>query len=227
MNAGRLLVVSGTGTSIGKTHFCEALLLVLAQKYRRVAGVKPIETGMGEATVSDAARLERVSSFHVKHFGYVFAEPLSPHLAAREIETPIRLDVLVPLIQAARVDADVLLVELPGGLFTPLSDTEVNADLARALNPDATFLVAPDRLGVLHEVLATHRAASTAAVDLDGIVLVVPERPDASTGLNAAELGRVLEVPVVAVVGRGTPEELAAQEELRSLGQRLWRAWAT
>ena len=76
--------------------------IVLPRIYPRVAGVKPIETGMGEATVSDAARLERVSSFHVKHFGYVFAEPLSPHLAARETDTPIRLDVLVPLIQAAR-----------------------------------------------------------------------------------------------------------------------------
>lgn len=225
MNAGRLLVVSGTGTEIGKTHFSEALLLALAQHYPRVAGVKPIETGMGEATVSDAARLERVSSFHVKHFGYVFAEPLSPHLAARESDTPIHLDVLVPLIQAARADADVLLVELPGGLFTPLSDTEVNADIVRALSPDATLLVAPDRLGVLHEVLSTHRAASTAAVDLDGIVLIAPERPDPSTGLNAGELGRVLDVPVVALVGRGSPEELANQDEVRSLGERLARAW--
>jgi dethiobiotin synthetase len=225
MNAGRLLVVSGTGTGIGKTHFSETLLLVLARHYRRVAGVKPIETGMGEATVSDAARLERVSSFHVKHFGYVFGEPLSPHLAARESETPIRLDVLVPLIHAARADADVILVELPGGLFTPLSDSEVNADLAKALSPDATLLVAQDRLGVLHEVLSTHRAASTVALSLDGIVLITPERPDPSTGLNAGELGRVLEVPVVALVGRGTPEELATQDEMRSLGERLSRAW--
>jgi dethiobiotin synthetase len=225
VNAGRLIVVSGTGTGIGKTHFSESLLLVLGHYYRRVAGVKPIETGMGEATVSDAARLERVSSFHVKHFGYVFDEPLSPHLASRETDTPIRLDVLVPLIHAARADADVILVELPGGLFTPLSDTEVNADLVRALGPDVTLLVAQDRLGVLHEVLSTHRAASTAAVDLDGIVLVVPDRPDASTGLNAGELGRVLEVPVVALVGRGTPHELANQDEMRSLGDRLARAW--
>jgi len=225
MNARRLLVVSGTGTGIGKTHFSEALLLALAHHYARVAGVKPIETGMGEATVSDAARLERVSSFHVKHFGYVFAEPLSPHLAARESDTPIRLDVLVPLIQAARDDADVILVELPGGLFTPLSDTEVNADIVRALSPDVTLLVASDRLGVLHEVLATHRAASTAAVDLDGIVLIAPDRPDPSTGLNAGELGRVLEVPVVALVGRGSPEELASQDEVRSFAERLSRAW--
>jgi dethiobiotin synthetase len=163
----------------------------------------------------------------VKHFGYVFAEPLSPHLAARESDTPIRLDVLVPLIQAARADADVILVELPGGLFTPLSDTEVNADIVRALQADATLLVAPDRLGVLHEVLSTHRAASTAAVDLDGIVLVAPERPDPSTGLNAGELARILEVPVVALVGRGTPEDLANQDEIRSLGDRLSRAWQT
>jgi dethiobiotin synthetase len=226
MTAGRLLVVAGTGTGIGKTHFSEALLIALSALYPRVAGVKPIETGMGEATVSDASRLERVSSFHVKHFGYVFAEPVSPHLAARESDTPIRLDVLVPLIQAAQAKADVLLVELPGGLFTPLSDTEVNADLVRTLTPDITLLVAPDRLGVLHEVLSTHRAASTAAVDLHGIVLMAPERADSSTGLNARELGRILEVPVVANVGRGRPHDLAGGADLRALGQRLANIWS-
>lgn len=225
MSAGRLLLIAGTGTGIGKTQVSEALLFVLSELYPRVAGVKPIETGMGEATISDTARLERASSFHVKPFGYTFAEPLSPHLAARETETPIRLDVLVPLIQAAQSDVDVLLVELPGGLFTPLSDTEVNADLVRALTPDITLLVAPDRLGVLHEVLATHRAASTAAVDLQGIVLVVPDRPDLSTGLNARELGRLLDVPVVATVGRGTPHELARHPGLRTLGERIAYAW--
>ncbi len=227
MTGGRLIMVSGTGTSIGKTHFSEALLLALGRLFRRVAGVKPIETGMGEATISDAARLERVSTFHVKHFGYVFAEPLSPHLAARETETPIRLDVLVPLIHAARATADVLLVELPGGLFSPLSDTEVNADLVRAANPDITLLVAPDRLGVLHEVISTHRAAATAAVDLHGIVLVAPDKPDASTGLNAAELARVVEVPVVATTRRAPPQELAAGEDLTLLCRRLRDAWRT
>jgi dethiobiotin synthetase len=225
VTAGRLIIVSGTGTNIGKTHFSEALLLVLSDHYPKVAGLKPVETGLSAGAVSDAARLQAVSSFHVKPFGYEFDEPLSPHLAARETDTPIRLDVLVPLIQAARATADVLLVELPGGLFSPLSDKEVNADIVRAVTPDVTLLVAPDRLGVLHDVIAAHRAASTAAVDVDGIVLVAPERPDPSTGLNAGEFERVLEAPVVAVVGRGTPQELAAGEELKSFGVRLRRAW--
>jgi dethiobiotin synthetase len=227
VTAGKLIMVSGTGTGIGKTHFSEALVLALAQRYRRVAGLKPIETGMGEAMVSDAARLERVSTFHVKPFGYVFAEPVSPHLAARETDTPIRLDVLVPLIHAARATADVLLVELPGGLFSPLSDTEVNADLVRAAGPDVTLLVAPDRLGVLHEVIATHRAAATAAIDLDGIVLVAPERPDASTGLNGPELTRLTDVPVVAALGRGAPPDLATGTALRDLTLHLQQRWRT
>jgi dethiobiotin synthetase len=200
---------------------------VLGENYPRVAGVKPIETGMGEATLSDAARLERASSFHVKHFGYVFADPLSPHLAARATDTPIRFDVLVPLVQTARAEVDVLLVELPGGLFTPLSDTTVNADLVRVLTPDVTFLVAPDKLGVLHDVLSTRRAARTAGVDLDGIVLITPERPDTSTGLNADELDRLVDVPVVAKVARGTCRELASQTELRSLRESLSQAWAS
>ena len=225
MSAGRLLVVSGTGTEIGKTHISEALLLVLSESYPRVAGVKPIESGMAEGTLSDAARLDRVSTFHVKQFGYAFAAPLSPHLAAREVDTPIRLDVLVPLIQAAGADVDVLLVELPGGLFTPLSDTEVNADLVRALAPDITLLVAPDRLGVLHEVLSTHRAARAVAVELHGVVLVAPERPDSSTGLNAGELSRILDVPVAATVERASPRDLARHSTLRSFGEGLARGW--
>jgi dethiobiotin synthetase len=38
MNVGRLLVVTGTGTGIGKTHFSEALLIGLSKVYPRVAG---------------------------------------------------------------------------------------------------------------------------------------------------------------------------------------------
>ncbi len=221
VNPGRLIAVSGTGTEIGKTHFSEALLLALRRVHSRVAGLKPIETGWSTGIVSDAARLEGASSFHVKHFGYVFSEPISPHLAAREANTPIRFDVLVPLISAARASAEVLLVELPGGLFTPLSDTTVNADLIQALAPDLTLLVAQDRLGVLHEVGSTLRAARAANVALDGIVLVVPQATDTSTGRNAAELERLVDVPVVARMARGTPKELASYPDFQALAERV------
>jgi dethiobiotin synthetase len=214
---GRLIVVSGTGTGIGKTHFAEALLRVLGRSYARVAGFKPIETGLGDGGVSDASRLEASSTFHVQHMGYRFPEPLSPHLAARRMGEAILPRTIRSQIDALRTQADVTLVELPGGLFTPLSDEWVNADLTRDLCPDLAILVAPDRLGVLHDVIAATRAARSVALHLDGIVLVAPERPDASTGRNAPELGRLVKVPVVASLPRATVQDLAAHASLHDL----------
>ena len=215
---GRLIVVTGTGTEIGKTHFSEALLLALGALSPRVAGVKPVESGVGDPEATDAARLARASSFHVKHSGHAFADPVSPHLAARSAGQTIDVARLVHELGAARGQTDVLLVELPGGLFSPLSDVARNADLARDLGATAVLLVAPDRLGVLHDVLAARRAATTVPLVVDRVVLMAPAVADASTGRNADELRRLL--PDVAVVGalpRASAADLAQHASVREL----------
>ncbi|HZU82504.1 MAG TPA: dethiobiotin synthase [Polyangiaceae bacterium] len=214
---GRLIVVSGTGTSIGKTHVAEALLLALGGGGARACGLKPIETGVSDGSQTDAARLAAASSFHVKHVPYAFAPPVSPHLAARRQGVTLALDAVVERIDAARHEVDVLVVELAGGLFTPLRDDAFNADLAAALRPQELLLVAPDRLGVLHDVVATTRAASTTPLRITGLVLVTPERPDDSTGTNASELAALTGIPVVTVVPRGAPAKLAELEAIRVL----------
>lgn len=220
---GRLVVVSGTGTGIGKTHFAEALLLALRALDARVAGLKPIETGLGEGGVSDAQRLDRASTFHVKQIGYTFSEPVSPHLAARREGRPIEVDVIVRMVDAVRRETDLTLVELPGGLFSPLGDDFLNANMALALRADDVLLVAPDRLGVLHEVIASTRAATSVPLRLDGLVLATPAAPDGSTGDNAAELGRLCEVPVLAVIPRAPVQALASHPALRALAESLGR----
>ena len=218
---GRLIVVSGTGTEIGKTHFCEAFLLALRATGRRAVGVKPVETGIGQGGPTDAERLARASSFHVKHHAYRFEEPISPHVAAREKSEDIDIAGLATDLARLSREVDVLLVELAGGLFSPLSDTAVNAHLARELRPDALALVAPDRLGVLHEVRATTLAARTLSVDVTGAVLMAPDRPDVSTGRNAEELTRLGVVPWAQAIPRATPEKLALHPAVRDLAARL------
>ncbi|MGA7123592.1 MAG: aminotransferase class I/II-fold pyridoxal phosphate-dependent enzyme [Polyangiaceae bacterium] len=205
---GRLVVVTGTGTGIGKTHFAEALLRRWGRS-ARVAGVKPIESGVDGRSLSDAQRLAAASTFHVKQMGYAFPAPLSPHLAARDQGTAIRLEVVLNSIAQARELAEGVVLELPGGLFTPVDDSTSNADLATMLAPDLVLLVAPDRLGVLHDVTAAIRAAASIALPIGGIVLVAPESRDSSTGRNAPELRRLSPVPVLATLPRGTPLELA------------------
>lgn len=205
---GRVVIVAGTGTEIGKTHAAEALLLAW-RRSRRVVGIKPIESGVREGTATDAERLAAASSFHVKQKGYAFSPALSPHLAARDDGVEIRPEAVAQLVRDAREQADEVVVELAGGLFSPISDGLFNADLAARLRPDAILLVAPDRLGVLHDVTATLRAAFATPLRITGVVLVTPEHPDASTGRNAGELARLTGVPVLAVLPRGTPSALA------------------
>lgn len=215
--ARRLILITGTGTGIGKTHFAEALLLALGKLGLGAAGIKPVETGLSEGGVTDAARLSAASTFHVKHTGLRFGDPVSPHLAAREASVPVVLDEIAVEVQRAAASADVAVVELAGGLFTPLSDVETNADLALRLKPDLLLLVAPDRLGVLHETIAATRAASAMGLRVDGIVLVAPVASDSSTGRNSSEIGRVQPVPCLAVLPRGLAAELASGAEVRRI----------
>jgi dethiobiotin synthetase len=213
---GRLIVIAGTGTGIGKTHLAEALLLAWGRRGKRVAGLKPIESGTAnpDEPSSDGARLARAASFHVKHPRHVFAEAVSPHLAARSAGVTLTRDMLAEPAAAARAQAEGVVLELPGGLFTPLAPGLLNADVARGLRPDVLLLVAPDRLGVLHDLVAATTAARAVSLPVDGVVLVAPQDPDPSTGRNAGELSGLIDPPLLASLPRATPEHLADSPQL-------------
>ncbi len=221
--SGKMLIVTGTGTGIGKTHVAEALLLALRDKDRRAAGIKPIESG-GDGPDSDALRLRRASSFHVKHSGLRLKEPISPHLAARREGVAVDVHRLAREARLCLDDVDVLVVELAGGLFTPLTYEALNVDFAARLGGDALLLVAPDRLGALHDTLATVRAAEAVGVAVDTIVLVTPEQSDASTATNGAELVRLLpERRIAGTLPRAAPAVLADHPVVARITARLLR----
>jgi dethiobiotin synthetase len=207
----RLVVITGTGTGIGKTHVAAALVRAWSA-HGRVAGLKPVESG----GTADGELLGQMSTFHVQrlHPPYMLARPVSPHLAAREEGRTIDPAVVTAWVDGIRVQADGAVVELAGGFFSPLAPGLTNAELAAALRPDAIVLVAPDRLGVLHDVGAVTRAAPGAFA---GIVLSAPAHPDASTGTNAAELGLVTDVPVLGALPRAPITELDARSILARL----------
>lgn len=207
---GICVVVVGTGTDVGKTHVTCALLRVLAE---RGIAWKPIESGVTSES-SDSARL--AGAGEVVPALYSFPEPISPHLAARHAGVVIDRARILERAGSLRGAHDVTLIETAGGLLSPLDVGFTNADLVRELAPERVVLVAPDRLGVLHDVAATIGAARTKGVNVDAIVLSAPESADASTGTNEHELGHVFGMGIAAVFARAafdTAESLRAARE--------------
>ena len=226
---GLRVVIAGTGTAVGKTHVGCALLGSWAELGVEAVGLKPIESGIADLTeLSDQERLTDASqAFHVKRPGtppmfhvkrplYALPEPLSPHLAARRAGVRIELNA----IRSWVLDhpARVVVVETAGGLFSPLTDdAATNADLVTALKPATLVLVAPDRLGVLHDLTATLGLAAARGLPHAAVVLSAPERADLSTGKNAEELVRLGIASVVASFPRASPSDAVSREAATAL----------
>jgi len=222
----RVIIITGTGTNVGKTHVAQAMIAELSTTHV-VAGVKPVETGVGtipddaerdgnaDETIlsSDADRIRRACAFHVKQLRptYCLPSPVSPHLAARRMGITIDLNYICRVIDDIRANSEVTIVELAGGLFTPLSDECSNADLIRKIPNARTILVAPDRLGVLHDIAATTMAAEYSRTQIHGIVLNAPESDDASTNTNCAEIPLITSIPIIATLPRASYADLATQ----------------
>jgi dethiobiotin synthetase len=166
-----IIYVVGTGTDVGKTHVAAALARV-----SKMPAWKPVVSGGFE----DVERLGAAPPL------VALAEPLSPHLAARREGVELSAEAIV------RATKDSMIIESAGGLYSPLSDEETNADVALAYGQRAlVVLVAPDRLGVLHDVGACVRAAEADGISFAAVVLSSPAEKDASTGTNAAEIERL------------------------------------
>ncbi len=219
----RRVVVLGTGTEVGKTFVTTALARALSARGHPVAAVKPIETG--HATVSDdppsgsdAERLVLAGTPVVvrPHPLYLFRDPISPHLAARRTGTSIDLSQVLGWVRQAESGLQdtaihyttypYLLIETAGGALSPLGEATSNLDLALALGPALWLLVAPDNLGVLHDVRATLAALQALARSPDFVVLTAARPPDSSTGTNGPELVHLGIATPAAVLGRDDPE---------------------
>jgi len=227
----RRVVVLGTGTGVGKTHITAALARALQAVAPGgvVQAVKPVETGVARRRArppagSDAEHLERASNAEPlrPHPLYAFPRPVSPHLEARRNRRAISLSRIATWANGIDATRDTTsgvwqLVETAVGAFSPISDRLTNADLAVALEPALWVLVAPDALGVLHELRATIVALDSLARRPDFVVLSGARPRDSATGKNARELTRLGLPRPIAVVGRNGDAERALLPLARAL----------
>jgi dethiobiotin synthetase len=167
-----ILVVTGTGTEVGKTVVTAAVAALAAARGGGVAVVKPAQTGVGPGEPGDLAEVARLAGIGDTHEYARYPDPLSPAAAARISGLPP-----LSLAQAARsirklaLDRALVLVEGAGGLLVRYDeDGATLADLARELGAPA-LVVADPALGTLNHTALTLESMALRGVDLAGIVL--------------------------------------------------------
>jgi dethiobiotin synthetase len=158
---GRLVVVVGTGTEVGKTWVTAHLARALRQAGHSVAARKPAQSfGPGEdpaatdAAILGAATGQPAETVCPPERWYPVA--MAPPMAARALGRPgfsaADLAAEVAASWPANPATDIGLVETAGGVRSPQADDGDAADLVALLAPDAVLLVADAGLGVINAV---------------------------------------------------------------------------
>jgi dethiobiotin synthetase len=199
----RGLFIAGTDTEVGKTHVTVGLVRALAGAGFEVAVMKPVAAGAVETPDGlrndDALALIGAANVEAPYQTinpFCFAEPASPHIAARS--TGIRIDTAAIRRECARLAAaaDLVVVEGAGGWLAPISESETMEDVARALELPV-ILVVGLRLGCLNHALLTARAVRAAGLNLAGWIANHVQPDFAHAKDNVALLERHLPAPLL------------------------------
>jgi dethiobiotin synthetase len=204
-----VLVVTGTGTDVGKTIATAALA---ACAKGRVAVVKPAQTGVADGAPGDLAEVTRLAGVTDVHEFVRYPDPLSPHHAAAVSGGPeLQFADAVQRIDDLDAQRDLVLVEGAGGLLVPFTEDDrwTIADLAASLHAPVV-LVTTAGLGTLNHTALTLGRLHEDGIELAGIVIGSwPVEPDLATRCNVADLGRM--GPVAGVL----PAGLASMRDFR------------
>ncbi|GAA4891362.1 dethiobiotin synthase [Actinomycetospora straminea] len=225
----RILVVTGTGTDVGKTVVVAAIAALARAAGERVTVVKPAQTGVAPGEDGDLAAVAGLAG----PVGAVelarYPEPLAPATAARCAGTPPVM--AAEVVDAVRAqDADLVIVEGAGGLLVRFNDlAETLADVAAGLAAPVV-LVASAGLGVLNTAALTAEALARRGLTLAGTVVgAYPEHPDLAERTNLDDLPTVTAAPLLGVLpaglGAASPEDLLAAARC-GLGPVLGGGWS-
>ncbi len=185
---------------------------------KRVGVYKPVASGChienGSLVSADAAELWHAAGCPLDLQAVCpqrFLAPLAPHRAADAEGRRVDTELLLAGARRWFGHCDELIVEGAGGLMSPIADGLLNIDYARSLSPVQVVIVVANRLGAIHQALATIAAAKHQGCQPVGIVLCEADVAGSSIGHNAEEIAKYTDVPLIAELGHGESKELAIE----------------
>jgi dethiobiotin synthetase len=197
-----VLVVSGTGTDVGKTVVTAAVATLAVAVGKRVAVLKPAQTGVAPDEPGDLAAVGALVPGVTTAELARYPEPLAPETAARRAGLPpVTPEAAADAARDLAADHELVLVEGAGGLLVRLtSDGGTLADVAAKLGVPVLVVVAAG-LGTLNHTALTAEALARRGIGCAGVVIGAwPAEPDLAARCNLADLPAVAGAPLLGAV---------------------------
>lgn len=188
--------ITGTGTDIGKTWLCCALLRHWREQRLRPEAIKPVLSGFDPAApaASDAGALLEVLGQPADERAleaiapWRYAAPLSPDMASAREGRQVPFDALVGFTRRAAERAEgPLLVEGVGGVMVPLDENHTVRDWISASGLPAV-LVAGSYLGSMSHTLSALECLVRSGVPVAAIAVNESEGSSVALGPTLASL---------------------------------------
>lgn len=211
-----ILIITGTGTEVGKTVTTAAVAAAALTAGRTVAVLKAAQTGVRPDERGDADEVGRLAGPVTTAELARFPEPLAPGTAARRAGTaPVRPHEVAEAAAKLATEHELVLVEGAGGLLVRFDAAGGTlADAARLLNAPV-LVVASAGLGTLNTTELTARELRARELELLGVVIGSwPGSPDLASRCNVADLPEVAGAPLLGALPAGagalTPADFRA-----------------
>ncbi|MFC9961452.1 dethiobiotin synthase [Streptomyces nigra] len=200
-----VLMVTGTGTEVGKTVTTAAVAAAALASGRTVAVLKAAQTGVGPDEDGDAAEVARLAGPVTTAELARYPEPLAPATAARRAgRAPVRPAEIAEAAAKLAAEHDLVLVEGAGGLLVRFDEAGGTLADAAELLAAPVLVVASAGLGTLNTTELTARELRRRRLDLFGVVIGSwPGEPDLASRCNVADLPEVSGAPLLGAVPAG------------------------
>ncbi|MEU0333569.1 dethiobiotin synthase [Streptomyces sp. NPDC006193] len=200
-----VLVITGTGTEVGKTVTTAAVAAAALAAGRSVAVLKAAQTGVRPDERGDADEVARLAGPVTAAELARYPDPLAPGTAARRAGMPpVHPQEVAERAAKLATEHDLVLVEGAGGLLVRFDAAGGTlADAARLLGAPV-LLVAQAGLGTLNTTELTARELRRRELELAGVVIGSwPDSPDLAARCNVVDLPQVAAAPLLGALPAG------------------------
>jgi dethiobiotin synthetase len=200
-----VLVITGTGTEVGKTVTTAAVAAAALAAGRSVAVLKAAQTGVRPDERGDADEVARLAGPVTAGELARYPEPLAPGTAARRAGmAPVHPREVADRAAKLAAEHDLVLVEGAGGLLVRFDAAGGTlADVAELLGAPV-LVVAQAGLGTLNTTELTARELRRRGLEPAGVVIGSwPDSPDLAMRCNVTDLPEVAAAPLLGAIPSG------------------------